>query len=338
MRETDMDTVLLFGGRSFLGGHICRALVKRGYRVLLHSTSSGNFRNLSDVIPDVAIEAAFCGFGEHEELRRLMGRCHFAIYAAVPYSRQSIGQSSRVRRDLIEFEATLNFLAISNIDKTVFVSVSGTIGRVEGGVANESCIMGPGRPKSWGHLTQKTASEEMILRFVRNGLKAVIVNPSMCVGEHDTRPSTGEFFIFISWLPFALMPNASLNIVDVEDVAIGTILALEKGAVGERYILCGINTNMGALIQRIKKLRGKPMPRVAIPRSIAIPAAYFFELINVVARRDKPLVPLLGIELIEQGSQHLTSAKAIDKLGFAAGNAWPAVDRAFHWYVKHGIL
>jgi nucleoside-diphosphate-sugar epimerase len=71
MRETDMDTVLLFGGRSFLGGHICRALVKRGYRVLLHSTSSGNFRNLSDVIPDVAIEAAFCGFGEHEELRRL---------------------------------------------------------------------------------------------------------------------------------------------------------------------------------------------------------------------------------------------------------------------------
>jgi dihydroflavonol-4-reductase len=338
MRGTGMDTVLLFGGRSFVGGHICRALTRRGYRVLLHSRSSGEFRNLDDLIPCAAIEPVVCGFDKHEELQRLMGRSQFVIYAAIPYSKQSIGQSSRLHRDFIEFESNLNLLTILNIKRAVFVSVSGTIGRVDGGVADETCLVGSKRPKSWGHLTQKVASEEMILRFAWKGLQAVIVNPSMCVGEHDTKPSTGEFFRFISWLPLAFMPNALLNIVDVEDVAIGTILALEKGTVGERYILCGTNTNMGALIRRIKKLGGKSTPRVPIPRSIAVGTAYFFELLNVVVRRPEPFVPLLGIELIEQGSQHLTCAKAANKLGFVAGDAWAAVDRAYHWYVNHGIL
>jgi dihydroflavonol-4-reductase len=124
----------------------------------------------------------------------------------------------------------------------------------------------------------------------------------------------------------------------VEDVANGTRLALEKGTVGERYILCGTNTNMAALIQRIKQLGGQPVPSVRFSRSIAVPIAYFFEILNLVARRNKPMVPLLGIELIEQGSQHLTCGKAAAKLGFVAGDAWAAVDRAHHWYVAHGIL
>jgi len=333
-----MDTVLLFGGRSFLGGHICRALVRRGYRVLLHSRSSGDFKNLRDLIPCTAIEPVVCGFDKHEELQSLMGRSQFMIYAAIPYSKQSIGRSPRVQGDFLEFQSNLNLVTISNIKRAVFVSVSGTIGRAEGGVADETCAARSKRPRSWGHLTQKIASEEMILRFVRNGLPAIIVNPSMCVGEYDTKPSTGEFFRYISWLPFALMPDALLNIVDVEDVAIGTVLALEKGAVGERYILCGTNTNMGALIRRIKKLGGKSTPRVPIPRSIAVVTAYFFELLNLVVRRPEPVVPLLGIELIEQGSQHLSCGKAASKLGFVGGDAWAAVDRAYHWYVKNGIL
>jgi nucleoside-diphosphate-sugar epimerase len=95
---------------------------------------------------------------------------------------------------------------------------------------------------------------------------------------------------------------------------------------------------MGALIGHIRALGGKTMPRVAVPRSVAVATAYFFELLNLALRRPKPIVPLLGIELIEQGSQHLSCEKARRDLGYTPHDAWPAVDRAWRWYVEHGVL
>jgi dihydroflavonol-4-reductase len=135
--------------------------------------------------------------------------------------------------------------------------------------------------------------------------------------------------------PFALMPQERLNIVDVEDVALGTVLALERGAPGQRYILSGTNTSVGALIRRVRELDGKSMPRLAIPRSMAIGAAYICEVFNLIVRGPKPVVPLLGIELIEQGSQHLSCEKARNELGYAPRDAWLAVERAHRWYEKN---
>jgi dihydroflavonol-4-reductase len=333
-----MATVLLFGGRSFLGGHICRVLVKRGYRVILQSTSSAEFQNLADLIPHPAIEPVVCGLDDPDAIRGLLDRSKFMIYAAIPYSMQSLGRAPQIQRELRDFDATLAVLRSSNVEKSVFVSVSGTVGRVPRGTADETLTAAADTPRSWGHLKEKLAAEDIIARHVRDGLRAVIVNPSMCIGEFDTRPSTGEFFRFIALCPFAVMPAALLNIVDVEDVALGTVLALEKGRTGRRYILSGTNTTMGALIRRIRQLAGKSMPRLTLRRSMAIPIAYCCEVANLVLRRPKPVIPLLGIELIEQGSQHLTSEKAAVDLGFTARDAWAAVDRAYRWYVDHGLL
>jgi dihydroflavonol-4-reductase len=229
-------------------------------------------------------------------------------------------------------------VAASRVRKSVFVSVSGTIGRVVGGVADEARFAQDDRPRGWGHLIEKIAVENMVLRHMREGLRAVIVNPSMCVGTFDTKPSTGEFFKFFLSCPFALMPDALLNIVDVEDVALGTLQALENGREGERYILSGANTTMGALIQRIKSLGGQSMPRMVLPRRMAIAVAYFFEVLNLLVRGSAPVVPLLGIELIEQGSQHLSSEKAENELGFKPRNPWPAVDASYQWYKENKIL
>jgi dihydroflavonol-4-reductase len=331
------DTVLLFGGRSFLGGHICRALVSRGFKVLLHSSSTAEFKNLPDLIPGNALEPVVCGFDEHDALRKLIDRSRFVIHGAIPYYMQSLGQSQKRRRDLADFEATLKIIKSSNVQKSVFISISGTVGRIGGGVADESRHLGA-TPESWGHLRQKLASEKMVLRYAREGLPAVVVNPSMCVGEFDTKPSTGEFFKFIAHCPFALMPDALLNIVDVADVASGTVLALERGTPGARYILSGTNTTMGTLTRRIKELHGKSMPRISVSRRLAVPIAYFFELLNLLVRRAEPMIPLIGVELIAQGSQHLSCEKAAKELGFAPRDAWDAVDRSYRWYTRHRLI
>jgi dihydroflavonol-4-reductase len=289
-------------------------------------------------MPGTAIEPVVCGFDKHEELRGLLARSRYTIYASIPYSKQSIGRSERIRRDMCDFESMLKLISRSGIEKACFVSVSGTIGRIAGSVGDETCVQGVDARRGWGHLRQKLAAENMIAGHVKDGLAAVIVNPSMCVGEFDTKPSTGEFFRFFTRFPFALMPDELLNIVAVDDVAIGTILALEKGRVGDRYILSSTNTTMGAFIGRIKQIEGKSMPRLAISRKTAVVAAYMSEVLNLILRWPAPIIPLLGIEIIEQGSQHLTSEKAERELGFAPRDAWSAVDRAYQWYKQNGIL
>jgi dihydroflavonol-4-reductase len=331
-------TALLIGGRSFIGGHVCRVLLRRDYRVLLHSSSSCDFKNLRDLMPSAAIEPVVCRYDQPDELRAMMDRSRFIIYAGLPYSKQSIGRTAQANRDAGHFKSILKIIAASAVEKSAFVSVSGTIGRVTGGLADETRFAADQPPTGWGHLNQRIALESMIAQYVQNGLNAVIVNPSMCVGEFDTKPSTGEFFRFFARAPFSLMADALLNLVDVEDAALGVVLALEKGEAGQRYILGGANTTMGALIERIRRLAGKSMPRIALPRRLAIPAAYFFEVLNLLLRRPAPVVPLLGIELIEQGSQHLSSDKAQRMLAFRSKDPWPAVDRSYQWYKDNAIL
>jgi dihydroflavonol-4-reductase len=182
------------------------------------------------------------------------------------------------------------------------------------------------------------AAEALVIRLAHAGLNAVVVNPSMCVGEFDTKPSTGEFFRFFAKSPFSAMAGERLNIVDVEDVALGIAFALERGKVGERYILSGTNTTIGSLLSRIRQLSGRRMPRVSIPRSVVVGAALLSELANVILRRPSPALPLLGVELIEQGSQHLSCAKAARELGYAPRDAWQAVDRAYRWYDINRLL
>lgn len=334
-----MDTVLLLGGRSFIGGHICRALIRRGYHVLLHSRVAGSFPNIPDLLAGTReIEPIVFPFDATDALRGALARTQFLVHAAIPYSMQSIGNPSGIGHELAELDNVLRLVAASGVRRSVYISVSGTIGRVPGGLADERHTIERGVLTGWGHLKRKLASEDLILSHARQGLSAVVLNPSMCVGAWDTKPSTGEFFRFIDAFPFALMPDQLLNIVDVEDVGDAVALALGRGTPGERYIISGTNTTMGALINRIRTLGGKPVPRIAMPRSVAVATAFCSELANLVLRRAKPLVPLLGIELIEQGSQHLSCEKARRELGYAPHDAWPAVDRAWRWYVENGVL
>lgn len=330
-----MNTVLLFGGRSFLGGHICRVLVDRGYRVLLHSRSSGTFKNLPGVAPGPQVEIATCDFTEIARLRELMGRSSMVIHAAIPYFIQSIGQRDAVRDGLADFELTLGLLAASKIRKAVFVSVSGLADKA---IGTHGPAPGPPTGRLWCNHAAKLSAERMIMRHVEDGLPAAIVNPAMCVGAFDTKPSTGEFFRFFARSPFLFMADAPLDMVDVEDAALGAVLAMERGTCGQRYLLSGTRTTVGDLMRRIKQLEGRPMPRLHLPRAVAVGAALLSESLNLVLRRPKPAVPLMGIELIEQGATQLNCGKAAGELGFATGDAWAAVDRAHRWYKANQLM
>ncbi len=331
-----METVLLIGGRSFIGGHVCRALIKRGYHVLLHSTTTSNFENLKDILPHAQVKAVVCPYAQKEQLAALMREAQYVIFSAVPPSKQSLGQSKAKERDLNNFKVILDVLTVAAIKKSVFISTCSTIGLVKNGVADENCIAKG--PQGWQGIAFKFRLEDMVMDYVKKGAKIVIVNPTMFIGEYDTKPSTGEFFRFIDKAPFIFLKGTKINIIDMEDAGLGTVLALEKGRIGERYILGGKNILQEDLIARIKQCGGKKMPSIAVPYTVSVALAYLSELVNLVLRQDKPLIPLIGIELTAHGTQHFSIEKAKKELGFVPGETWSAVDRSYKWYKDHGVL
>lgn len=251
VHNRDNNTVLLFGGRGFIGGHICRALLKNGYRVLLHTTSTGNFENLKDVIPHPSVIVTGCAYDDYARIEQLIAQSDFFIHAAIPYFLQTLGADARraVAEEVSKYHSLLKILSAATLKKAVFISACGTIG-----------------------------------------------DPASLVGEHDCKPSTGEFFVFLDGAFLNILGDKKINIVDVEDAATGVVLAMEKGRVGERYILASDNALLGDLTAKIKQLGNKKMPVVKVPLWIVIAFVLFFERINCLLKMNRPLVPLMGIE------------------------------------------
>jgi dihydroflavonol-4-reductase len=293
---------------------------------------------LEDVLPHPAVETVSCRLADLDAVLALANRSHFVIYSAIPYAIQSIGQTKTRERSLVAFESFLKNLAESKVRKSVFVSVVGTIGQKAGKTGDETFLVSDKDLQKSAGIREKVEHENLIFKYVKRGLRAAVVNPSMVVGDFDTKPSTGEYFSFISRCPFLIMSEEQVNIVDVADVGEGTVLALEKGVVGQRYLLGGANTTFGVLTKRIRALHKRPTSKWNIPRWLLVSVAYLCECLNVVARRPKPLVPLMGIEFIAQGSQHLNCEKAVRELGFAPHDPWLAVARGYQWYKQNGIV
>lgn len=331
-----METVLLIGGRSFIGGHVCRSLVKRGYHVLLHSTSTSKFDNLADMMPHQAITPVSCAYDNKKALSDVMAKVQYVIFLAPPPGKQTVGQGKTKDRDFDNTRNILDVMAMHPIKKSVFISTCSTIGKVEEGLADETCM--PKDTQGWEGLAFKFKLEKLIMEYCQKGLPIVMVNPTMFIGEYDTKPSSGEFFRFIDKAPFIFLPNAKMNIVNLEDAGVGVVLALEKGRAGERYLLGGLNILHKELIARIKKCGGSQMPWLVMPYLMCVAAAYASELLNVILKKDKPAIPLIGIELTVHGNQHYSCEKAKRELGYQPGETWDAVDRAYTWYKKHGLL
>ena len=106
------------------------------------------------------------------------------------------------------------------------------------------------------------------------GLPAVIVNPSTPVGPRDVRPTpTGRMIVAAASGGIPAFVDTGLNLVHVDDVALGHLAALERGRVGERYILGGQNVPFRQMLHDIAAIIGRKGPKFRLPWYSALPVA-----------------------------------------------------------------
>ena len=156
-----------------------------------------------------------------------------------------------------------------------------------------------------------------MLAAVREGLDAVVVNPTTPVGDGDRKPTpTGRMIAGVAQGQIrGYVPTTGLNVVDVRDVARGHALALEYGAAGERYLLGGANVPLVELFAAIADLAGRARPRLRVPYPVAVGAAQ-----AGLANRDEVRLARLPM--------YFSSQKAENLLGYRPGPVEPALARA----------
>jgi dihydroflavonol-4-reductase len=325
------------GANGFLGSNGVRSLLARGYQVTaLAGPNMGreNLANLPVRIRDFDL------LDRDSVTRALDGGSHL-IHTAADYSFWYRDPRSAYR---VNLEGTSTVLAAARelgYEKIVHTSTASTLSPVF-----SSCNGNGGGPeedvidlRSFGghYKTSKIMAELAATHFAAEGLPVVIVNPTIVLGAGDRRPTpTGSMIVhYINGRMKAYL-DMSQNVVDVEDVADGHVLALEQGRPGQRYVLGGDNLSMAEVLGHLAEITGIAAPRVTLPRRLLLALGWVDEWL---ARHVVPHEPLFPVEASyhARDSRHLSSDKAREELGYAPRPARAVLMRAVHWFVSEGF-
>ena len=184
----------------------------------------------------------------------------------------------------------------------------------------------------------KTIAERLVEKMVaEQGLPAVIVNPSTPIGPRDIKPTpTGRVIVEAANGRMPAYVDTGLNLVHVDDVAAGHILAMQKGRIGERYILGGQDTPFAVMLAEIARLVGRKPPLLALPRAPLFPLAYAAEFIAGFTEKE-PFITADALRMAKY-RMYFSSAKAERELGFSARPWTQAVADAVAWFREKGMI
>jgi dihydroflavonol-4-reductase len=322
---------LVTGASGFLGSHVTRQLVAKGSRVRVLARPTSRLEAISDL--DVQ-----CVTGELREPSSLdpaLEGVHRVFHVAADYRLWASNPREIYQSNV---DGTRNLLAASRrarVERFVYTSTVGTIA-VPGpsSLPNEETVARLNQ--MIGHYKRsKFLAEREAMRAAREGLPVVIVNPTTPVGPGDWKPTpTGRMIVdFLNGRTPAYV-DSGLNIVAVEDVAEGHWLAAERGRTGERYLLGGENMTLQEIFGILAHASGRRAPKWKMPHAFALAAGYADALISKIAARE-PRIPLEGVRMARH-KMFVDCSKAIRELGFCAGPADAALERAAQWYIDHG--
>jgi dihydroflavonol-4-reductase len=326
-------TTLVTGATGFVGSHVARQLVSAGQSVRILVRSTSNLQALEG-LPCERVEGDLRDSGS---LDRAMRGIQTVFHAAADYRlwtrRPEEIYASNVEGTRRLLEAAEN----AGVERVVYTSTVATIAvERDGPLPNEDTHAALG--EMIGHYKRsKFLAEQEAKRAAANGLPVVIVNPTAPVGPGDWKPTpTGRIILDFLKGKMPAYVDTGLNVVAVEDVAAGHLLAAKNGRSGERYILGARNMTLKQILDALSAITGRPAPRVRLPHAVALAAGYADEWISRLTGRE-PQIPVEGVKM-SRHRMFIESDKAKRELGYNPASIEAALERAVRWYEEHGYV
>lgn len=327
------------GASGFIGANLVHELNARGHHVRALLRKNADKRGLQDATYE-EIPGDIC---DENCLKETMQGCDWCFHVAASYHLWLPNYRTMYETNVEGTRKVLRAATAAGCQRIVYTSTVGCIGlpkKINGTISPTDEATPVWESQMSNHYKRsKWQAEQVAREFAANGAPVVIVNPSAPVGPRDVKPTpTGK--VIVDYLNRAMPAylDTGLNWVHVKDVAIGHILAAEKGRLGERYILGNAEGNwtMEKAFAELFDMTGVPPPKIRIPFLVALGAAYVDEALSAITRKP-PKAPLAGVRMAKY-KMFFDPSKAIRELGLPQTPPRAALYDAVRWFQANGYV
>jgi dihydroflavonol-4-reductase len=324
---------LVTGATGFVGAAVARALLREGWQVRVLTRAASDRSNLR-ALP---VEVAIGDLTDRPSLDGAVADCQALFHVAADYRLGAPDPSELYR---INVEGTRNVLGAARraaVKRVVYTSSVATVGIPADGTPGDEQTPVALAAMIGHYKRSKFLAEQVAAEAVRDGLPVVIVNPSTPVGPGDVKPTpTGRVILDAAAGRMPAYVDTGLNIVHVDDVAAGHLLAFHRGRIGDRYILGGEDMTLREILREVAHIAGREPPRVRLPYAAVLPIACAAEIIAKATGRPGRVT----LEAVRMSRKRMffSSAKAVRDLGYRWRPPTDAFADAVRWFTERGLL
>jgi dihydroflavonol-4-reductase len=324
---------LVTGASGFIGGRIVHALCRRGEKVRIFARSGANLKGLAgldyqlitgDILDESGLEKAAKG------CRR--------IYHAAAFYTLWLKKKKLIYRTNVEGTGNLIRAGLAaGVERIVYTSSVATIGLPEEGNGTEHTPVTL-QDMIGDYKRSKFFAETAVMEFVKKGAPVVIVNPTYPVGEGDIKPTpSGQVIVDFLKKKMPAYLDTGMNIIDVDDVAAGHLLAAEKGIVGRRYILGNENLTLKEMLDILAEITGYPVTSIKLPYYPVLGLAYLDSALAQIIPGRNPRIPPDGVRMSRK-KMFVDSSRAVKELNLPQTSSRIALEKAVNWFFKNGYV
>jgi hopanoid-associated sugar epimerase len=326
-------TILITGVSGFVGAAVAKAFAADGWRVRGLARASSPATNL-EAFPGAVVRGDML---DPASVARALDGCDALAHVAADYRLWARDPEEIVRHNREGTRIVMEAALAAGVKRIVYTSSVATIAPLHGGAAGED------RPLTeataiGAYKRSKVVAERLVEAMVaERGLPAVIVNPSTPIGPRDVKPTpTGRILVDAARGKIPAFVDTGLNIVHVDDVARGHVLALAGGEPGRRYILGGEDVMLQALLTEVARLVGRKPPTISLPTAPLMPLAAMSEAWARLTGKE----PLFTRDALKMAKHRMffSSERAKAELGYAARPWAEAVGDALGWFRAQGMI
>ncbi|MBT3360146.1 MAG: NAD-dependent epimerase/dehydratase family protein [Rhodospirillales bacterium] len=327
--------ILVTGGTGFVGSAVVRRLLHAGHEIRALVRPDSDRRNLDGF----DVEPAIGDLNDPSSLTGVCAGCEALFHVAADYRLWTRDGAKMIDTNVGAVRNIMEAAMAADVSRIVYTSSVATLGIPTNGVPGDEET-----PVSFDDMIgfykqSKFRAEQEVRKFIsEHKLPVVIVNPSTPIGPRDIKPTpTGQMVVRAAAGKMPAFVDTGLNIVHVDDVADGHLLAFEKGKIGERYVLGGEDMNLRDILGAITKIAGIAAPKFRLPHGAVLPIAYLAQAWAYVTDGKEPFATVDGIRMAKK-HMFFSSEKAKRDLGYQSRPAQDAFADAVDWFRANGYL